>query len=67
MTNKSIRNMPWPPEAWELREGKTLQGAARWALRTGEATIRFFRLKADAEAFWDEMRTAHAAGKQVAC
>jgi len=61
MTDKSVRNMMWAPEAWELRPSTGSYG--KWALRIGEATIRFFRYKRDAETF---TRHASIAGKIIA-
>ena len=63
-TDKSIRNAMWLPEVWELRESKSKCG--KWALRVGEATIRFFPHKCDAEAFWDDARDASHEGKVIA-
>ena len=63
-TDKSIRNAIWLPEVWKLRESESKHG--KWALRMGEATIRFFPHKCDAEAFWDDARDASHTGETVA-
>lgn len=48
----------WPAREWVLSPSSSSYG--RWALRQGEATIRFFWKKEQAVRFWNDAKRDEA-------